>query len=305
MSTYNGFTKVLKVTVTLCVVAVAATMLWKLFNYYTYAPQTRDGKIRADVVPIAGDLSGRIETVYVTDNQEVKKGDLLYTIAHKRLENAVERARARLEVAKADLNEADRENKRYQRLDTVASQQQKDEHISDLESARANYHQAQTELDLANINLGLATVTAPVNGIVTNLSLRPGAYASEGEAMMTLVDSDSFYVTGYFEETKLANIRVGALAEIRVMGESKKLQGHVQGWSVGIEDRERSTSADTLLANVNPTFSWIRLAQRIPVRIAIDEVPKEVALIAGRTVSVTLHSDQVADASSAQVSSQP
>lgn len=288
MAHNNRFTKALKITFTLCVVAAAATTLWMLFNYHTYAPHTRDGKIRADIVPIAGELSGRIQTVYVTDNQIVQKGDLLFTIAHKRLENAVDRAHAEIEVAKANLSAAERENARYQSLNTVASQQQRDAHLTELESAKASYHQAQTQLDLANINLQLANVYAPVNGVVTNLSLRPGVYASEGVPVLTLVDSDSFYVTGYFEETKLANIHLGAKAVIHIMGEDQTLKGHVQGWSVGIEDRERSTSSDTLLANVNPTFSWIRLAQRIPVRIAIDDVPEGIALIAGRTVSVSL-----------------
>ena len=133
-----------------------------------------------------------------------------------------------------------------------------------------------------------ADVRAPVNGVVTNFSLRPGAYASAGQPVMALIDRDSFYVAGYFEETKLAHIHTGAKVTIHVMGESRVLRGHVEGMSAGIDDRERTTASGTLLANVNPTFNWVRLAQRVPVRIAIDQVPDGFDLIAGRTVTVTL-----------------
>src|SRR3546814_7043811 len=117
------------------------------------------------------------------------------------------------------------------------------------------------------INLERAQVRAPVNGIVTNFALRPGAYATTGQPFMALVYVDSFYVASYFAETKLSHIHVGLPATIRIMGEVHSMQRHVQSLSAGIEDRERTTASGTLLANVNPPFSWVRPAQRITVRI--------------------------------------
>lgn len=216
------------------------------------------------------------------------KGDLLFTIDRVRLRNALAQAEAAVATAQATLSAAERENRRYQGLADIVSGQQRDDRRSQAEEARARYAQAIADRDLARINLERSAVRAPVNGIVTNFSLRPGAYATAGQPVMALVNSDSYYVAGYFEETKLSLVRPGAHAIIRVMGEDRPLSGHVEGRSAGIDDRERTTAAGTLLANVNPTFSWVRLAQRVPVRIAIDKVPSGIDLIAGRTVTVTL-----------------
>lgn len=280
--------RLLKPLLTLLVLGGAVLVFWQLYNYYTYAPQTRDGKIRADVVPLAADVSGRVEQVHVRDNQVVKRGEILFTIDHVRLRNALQQTEAAVATARATLNAAERENRRYQGLADIVSGQQRDDRRSAAEEARARYAQAIADRDLARINLERAEVRAPVNGIVTNFSLRPGAYATAGQPVMALVDSDSYYVAGYFEETKLSHIHPGARVTIRVMGEDRPLSGHVEGRSAGIDDRERTTASGTLLANVNPTFSWVRLAQRVPVRIAIDKVPPGIDLIAGRTVTVSL-----------------
>ena len=283
------FLRLFKPVLTLLVVLVAVFVLWRLFNYYTYAPQTRDGKIRADVVALASDVSGIVEEVHVHDNQVVHKGDLLFTVDRVRLRNALKRADAAVATARSTLATAQREDRRYRSLADVVSGQDRDTRHSAVEDARTQYAQVVADRELAQINLDRSAVLAPVNGIVTNFSMRPGTYATAGAPVMALVDSDSFYVAGYFEETKLASIHPGAAVTIRIMGEDRTLAGHVEGQSAGIDDRERTTAAGTLLANVNPTFSWVRLAQRVPVRIAIDSVPPGVALIAGRTVTVALN----------------
>lgn len=280
--------RVLRPLVTLAAVLGAALVLWQLYLYYTYAPQTRDGKLRADVVPLATDVSGKVEAVYVHDNQVVQKGERLLSLDKERLRNALAQAEAAVERSRVQLASAQRERKRYLELKTAVSAQQKDYRQDALAQANAELHQALADRELATLNLQRADLYAPVDGVVTNFSLRPGAYASAGQPVMTLVDSSSFYVAGYFEETKLAQISEQAKAIIWVMGEPQPLRGHVEGLSVGINDSERSTASGTLLANVNPTFSWIRLAQRIPVRIAIDEIPEGMKLVAGRTVSVSL-----------------
>lgn len=282
------FLSLLKTTLTVIIASMGALVLWYLYNYYTYAPQTRDGKIRADVVSLAADVSGRVEAVYVRDNERVERGDLLFAVDKVRLTNALEQAQAAVATAQAIRNAAERESRRYATLGNAGSKQQRDEWQSKAEQAEAQYAQALANQKLARINLERAEVRSPVNGVVTNFSLSPGDYATAGQPLMALIDSDSFYVAGYFEETKLARIHPGAHAILHVMGEDQPLSGHVESLSAGIEDRERTASSNTLLANINPTFSWVRLAQRVPVRIAIDEVPQDLELIAGRTVTVTL-----------------
>lgn len=279
---------ILRPILTLIAVLASAFVLWQLYIYYTYAPQTRDGKIRADVVPLATDVTGQVEVVHIHDNQVVHKGQLLLSLDKVRLRNALEQANAAVERANVQLVSARRENQRYQALQSAISQQERDDRRDTQSLAKANLDQALADQALARINLQRADLYAPVDGVVTNFSLRPGAYATAGEPIMALVDSNSYYVAGYFEETKLGRIQNGDRVIIRIMGEQQPLYGHVDGLSAGINDSERSTAAGNLLANVNPTFSWIRLAQRIPVRIAIDKVPKGVELIAGRTATVSL-----------------
>jgi multidrug resistance efflux pump len=135
--------------------------------------------------------------------------------------------------------------------------------------------------DTARLNLERTRVVSPVNGTVSNLDLRAGSYVSAGRAVMALIDSDSYYVEGYFEETKLPAIQVGDAVVVLPMGESLRLKGHVESLSGGVADRDRSTSAN-LLSSVNPTFNWVRLAQRIPVRIKLDALPAGARLVAGR-----------------------
>lgn len=279
---------IIRPILTLIAVLASAFVLWQLYIYYTYAPQTRDGKIRADVVPLATDVTGQVEVVHIHDNQVVHKGQLLLSLDKVRLRNALEQANAAVERANVQLVSARRENQRYQALQSAISQQERDDRRDTQSLAKANLDQALADQALARINLQRADLYAPVDGVVTNFSLRPGAYATAGEPIMALVDSNSYYVAGYFEETKLGRIKNGDRVIIRIMGEQHPLYGHVDGLSAGINDSERSTAAGNLLANVNPTFSWIRLAQRIPVRIAIDKVPKGVELIAGRTATVSL-----------------
>ena len=168
-----------------------------------------------------------------------------------------------------------------------------------IESAKANIIQqkalievATSRVHLAELNLHRSEVVAPADGTLSNFELKEGNYVKVGQAVAALVDREQLYVVGYFEETKLNKIFVGAPASIQLMGDSNKLKGHVQGIASGIEDRER-TSTTGLLANVNPTFSWVRLAQRVPVKIVLDEISEnELAFVAGRTVTVHILEDK-------------
>jgi multidrug resistance efflux pump len=149
----------------------------------------------------------------------------------------------------------------------------------------ASVKQAEAARDLAALNLERIFVRAPVDGTVTNVDLEPGVYLNAGKAAMALVSAHSLRIEAYFEETKLLAVNVGDPAIIYLMGVAQELRGHVESIAGGVEDRER-TGSDAQLANVNPSFTWVRLAQRIPVRIAIDSVPADVRLVPGLTASI-------------------
>ena len=279
-----------RLLVTGIAVAIAAVVAWQLWVYYMEEPWTRDGRVRADVVQVAPDVSGIVTEVAVHDNQQVARGDLLFHIDRDRDRYRLALAQADAAVAnrQANLAQANRDADRYRRLDvTAVAQAQREQAQSIADQAAAAVQQAQADRDLAQLNLDRTEVRAPVNGIVTNLDLQVGDYVAAGHPVIAVVDTDSFHVDGYFEETKLGRIRKGDRATIYLIGAGPPLTGHVEGIASAIVDRERGTSAD-LLANVNPTFAWVRLAQRIPVRIAIDQVPPDVQLIAGRTATVVI-----------------
>ncbi|WP_428492409.1 efflux RND transporter periplasmic adaptor subunit [Rhodopila sp.] len=273
---------------TLLIVAVAIVAGRFLWAYYQEAPWTRDGRIRADVVTIAPDVSGLVDKVMVRDNQTVRRGDELFRIDPDRFELALAQAEAAVASRKAQMDEANREANRYQQLNQLSvSKETQEQRQTSAEAAAAAYRQAVADRAVAQLNLNRSIVTSPVDGSVTNVALEPGDYVTTGKGVMALVDSATLRIEGYFEETKLPSIHVGDRAQIRLMGEPRLLTGRVESIATGIADRERSDSPD-LLANINPTFNWVRLAQRIPVRIKPDPVPPGVRLVLGRTATVTI-----------------
>lgn len=278
----------IRFVVTIVVLVAAAVAGWSLWRTYEESPWTRDGRVRANVVAVAPDVNGAVIDVRVKDNQEVRIGDVLFTIdpAHYRL--ALDGAEASLAGAKSQLDERQEELSRRERLsNTSISEEALNQARTLAAAAQAAYDQAAAALGTAKLNLARTEVRSPVNGFVTNLQLDRGDYATAGHPMVAVVDTDSYYVAGYFEETKLRHIAIGDRVSIRLMGYSEPLDGHVHSIARAITDRENVIGND-LIANVNPTFSWVRLAQRIPVRIAIDSVPKGVTLAAGMTATVVV-----------------
>lgn len=158
------------------------------------------------------------------------------------------------------------------------------------DKALAAVAQAEVALERAQLDLARSQVRAPVDGYVTNLDVRIGDYAAAGSPRLALIDSDSYYIYGYFEETKLPYLRVNDPVDIRLMSGGVLLKGRISGIARGITDRDNPTGAD-LLADVNPTFNWVRLAQRVPVRIEIDRnsVPADTVLAAGMTATIEVH----------------
>ncbi|MBA1287827.1 efflux RND transporter periplasmic adaptor subunit [Pseudomonas japonica] len=275
---------------TLIVVALAVVLVWRMVMYYMFAPWTRDGHIRADIVQIAPDVSGLIEQVPVHDNQLVKRGDVLFTIDQDRFRLALRQAQAGLADRRETLAQAQRENKRNRGLGNLVAKEQLEESQSREARAQAAVLEAQVAVDAAQLNLDRSVIRSPVNGYVNDRAPREHEFVAAGRPVLSVVDSDSYHIDGYFEETKLPHIHIGQAVDIRVMGDTARLTGTVQSISAGIEDRDRS-SGSNLLPNVNPAFSWVRLAQRIPVRIAFDQVPADFRMIAGRTATVSLLDD--------------
>ena len=273
---------------TAVVVAFAGVLGWHLWDYYMNAPWTRDGKVRADVVKLAADVSGFVSEVNVHDNQTIRKGDILFRIDQARFTLALRQADAQVTSAQAGLDQAKADLELYQRLgDGSVTKQKIQTAQSTVAQDDAALQEAIVARDTAQLNIDRSTVRSPVNGVLTNFSLQPGNYVTAGTAVTALIDGDSYYIDGYFEENKLDRIKVGDAAVVSLMGTKDPLKGHVVGIAGGIEDRER-TETTSLLANITPTFTWVRLAQRVPVRVALDNVPAGTALVAGRTASVTI-----------------
>jgi RND family efflux transporter MFP subunit len=226
--------------------------------------------------------------VLVRDNQPVKRGDMLFRIDPDRFELALAQADAAMASRKAQMDEAAREATRYERLTQLSvSQETQEQRQTNAEATAAAYRQAAADRAVAQLNLKRSVVTSPVDGTVTNVSLEPGDYVTIGKGVMALVDHATLRVEGYFEETKLPKIHKGDRVQVRLMGEPQVLTGHVESIAAGIADRERTDTPD-LLANINPTFNWVRLAQRVPVRVKADVIPPGVQMVIGRTATVTI-----------------
>jgi multidrug resistance efflux pump len=269
-------------------IALAAVLvaLW-MWHHYERSPWTRDGRVRADVVRVTPDIGGLVTEVAIHDNQTVRAGDLLFVIDRPRYALALEQAQAQVASARATLGQAQREASRDLALGDLVAAESHEQNVAKVATARAALAEAMSGQHAAELNLRRTRVTASVNGVVTNLDLHPGDYLAAGKQAMALIDRDSLRVEGYFEETKLPLIHPGAPVTVRLMGEAQDLQGRVESIASGINDSSRSDS-DNLLPTVEPTFSWVRLAQRIPVRVKLLQVPRDIRLIAGRTATVTV-----------------
>ncbi|KVD76148.1 hypothetical protein WS62_02810 [Burkholderia sp. ABCPW 14] len=275
---------------TAAILIVAILIGRTLWVHYMDEPWTRDGRVRAEIVNVAPDVSGAVVELPVRDNQLVKKGDLVMQIDPSHYQIAVEQAQAAVAARRAELQMRRADAARRADLDAlVVSKENRENSVQTASSAEAQYQQAIAALDAAKLNLERTRVVAPVDGYITNLSVFKGDYATAGQAKLAIVDSHSFWVYGYFEETKLPRVKIGAKAQMRLMS-GGVLKGHVESISRGIYDRDNPQSRD-LVADVNPTFNWVRLAQRVPVRIHIDEVPKDLVLSAGTTCTVIVEPD--------------
>jgi multidrug resistance efflux pump len=276
--------------ITLATGAVAAAFGWAMWNAYMGAPWTRDGTVRVYVVTIAPEVSGRIVELPVADNQFVHRGDSLMTIDPINYKIALRQAEAAEKQAEVNAQNSQKAAERRRKLvSTLAvSVEQEENYVTNAIMAEAQHQQAAANLEQSKVNLERTQIRSPVNGWVTNLLVQLGDYGSVGHNVISIVNADSFWIDAYFEETKLDSIHDGDPATVKLMGYSQNIRGHVDGVARGIDVSNMQPDSQGL-ATVNPIFTWVRLAQRVPVRIRIDQIPDGVRLAAGMTATVQIN----------------
>ncbi|WP_438857498.1 efflux RND transporter periplasmic adaptor subunit [Achromobacter spanius] len=275
----------LRAGLTLAVVVAAGFLVSALWRAYVVAPWTRDGRVSAQIVRIAPEVSGTVVEVSVMDDQYVKQGDLLYRIDNASFALALAQAEAQLASAEVSLRQKTDEARRRRGMESLVPAEDIQRANQAAAIARADLSSAQVAVDRAKLDLARSELRAPTDGYVTRLRLNKGDYAVTGQPNIALIDAHSFWITGYFEETKLRGIQPGASARIRLMGYDQVLPGRVASIGRGITDSNQQADAQGL-PSVEPSFSWVRLAQRIPVRVEFEHVPHDVLLAAGMTGSI-------------------
>src|SRR6267142_6465105 len=263
---------------------IAARHGWLI---YVTSPWTRDGMVRVQVADVAPQISGQIVEVRISDNQHVHKGDVLYVIEKFDFEVALDNAKATILNREADRAVKKAQNARRVALTTLSTSiEEKQVFDGNAKMAEAAYASAKAALSQAEINLQRTEVRSPVDGYVTNLLMRVGDFARAGTPNLSVIDENSYWIDAYFEETKLVNVHVGDAVEATLLGYEVPVKGSIESITGGISAANAASSTQGL-PNVDPIFTWVRLAQRIPVRIRIEQVPPEVSLVAGLTCSVS------------------
>lgn len=292
----NLISKLIRVLITLLLLGAALWIGKSAWFHYMDTPWTRDGRIKADVINVGADVAGTVTEVRVRDNQVVQKGDVLFVVDKARYANALAQAEALLSAQKTQQGLRRDEARRRDALDSsVVSTESKESATSAANAASSQYQAAYAARELAALNLERTVVRAPATGYVTNLNVHVGDFAAIGAAKLAVIDSASYYVVGYFEETKLPLMREGDRVEMRLMSGDALMLGHIESIARGITDRDAVTGRE-LLADVNPTFNWVRLAQRVPVRIHIDQLPRDQPLVSGTTCTIVVRSERIAPA---------
>jgi multidrug resistance efflux pump len=259
------------ILLTLGTVTVAALLAWATWQAYIGAPWTRDGTVRAYVVTMAPEVAGRIVKLSVADNQLVHKGGVLFEIDPADYQIALEQAEVRAQRDGATLDYARANENRKASLAKAgwASTDIHQQTTSTLHQSEGIVALDKAAIAKAQLDLRRTVIRSPVNGYVTNLLARLGDHATIGQRLVSVVDADSFWVDGYFEETSLGRVHEGDPATVKLMGYCQLVRGHVDGVARGI-NIPNAQPDQTGLASVNPIFTWVRLAQRVPVRIRIS-----------------------------------
>jgi multidrug resistance efflux pump len=277
----------IRAIVTLVMISIAAVLVVAVWHTYMIAPWTRDGRVLAEIVDIAPEIPGTIVSVPVHDNQLVHKGDVLFELDPVRFRLAIAVAQAAVDRSTQQLRLDQANARRRQGLNGVVSAEEQEQYAIHAAVTSADLNAARAALDVANLNMVRSVLRSPVNGYVTNLRLRVGDYATVGQPRVAVIDADSFWIYGYFEETQIQGVHAGDPARIKLMGYRQTLTGHVESITRGINDQDSQINRFGL-PDVNPVFTWVRLAQRIPVRVSIEAVPTGILLAGGMTCSVSV-----------------
>ena len=278
-----------KSIVSIVIVLLALFSLYATWRYYLYLPWTRDGRIRAKIVTIAPDVSGFVTKMYVSDNQKVKKGQLIFTIDDQRYTATLAGKEAELKHAMIEWQLANKQYLRRIKLgrDNSISREELDNYTMQEKLRKADLEKAKAEAEIAKINLDRTKIYTPAGGTINNIDLRQGNYVVASKPVMSLVKTDSFYVTGYFEETKLPHIKIGDKAKIELMSGGSPLYGHVVSIGKAVADNNTDVN-NQLLPKVQQTYDWVRLSKRIPVDITLDVIPNNIELVSGMNATVTI-----------------
>lgn len=281
---------VLRIIVTLIIVALAVVAGRWVWDRYLHAPWTRDGRVQAHITTIAPDVSGWVTQLHVADNEQVAKDQPLFAIDAARYEAALAEQKAVRQTKALAWQLAKLEYQRRQQMakEDAISQEALAASRLKVELAQADYNLANAQLAALELSVARTQVKAPQAGTIVNLDLREGNYVEQGRPVLSLVRHNSFYVTGYFEETKLPLIHIGQRATITLMSSDTRLTGKVTSIGRAIADTNVGRN-EQLLPRIQQTFNWVRLAQRVPVEITLDPVPESVRLVAGTTASITLN----------------
>jgi len=281
----NHFKSAAAIAITVALFGIALFMLVQMWHLYMLSPWTRDGSVRVEVTNIAPEVSGTVRNIFVKDNQYVQRGDKLFEIDPVRFQLAIDQAQAAVDSAKNTLTLRQADAKRRYGATGAVSVEEQQQYQINAAVAQAQLDSAVASLGVAKLNLTRSTLYAPSEGFITNFLLRVGDYANTGSPVLSIVDKHTFWIDAYFEETKLHGIKVNDKARIKLMGYDHILDGYVQSISRGISV-DNAKQGNQGLQSVNPNYTWVRLAQRIPVRIAFEQIPSDVLLASGLTASV-------------------
>ena len=290
------FKKMALWSINLTLIALVAWYAYQSFEEYLSNPWTRDGQVRGHVIQIAPRVSGMVTRIAVIDNQSVQTGDLLFEIDSEPYEIAIAQAEANLDRARIASNAARIE---YDRLRDIFKKDPGAVSQKDLNLREAKYQESLSQIDVvtetlrsAKLNLGYTQVRAPVDGYVSNVDFQVGTQAVANSPILALVDSNSFWVFGYFRESQIGKFKIGDTARVTLMAyPDSPLDGRVESLGWGIAPSDGNTGFN-LLPSIKPVFQWIRLAQRIPVRIRLEHVPEDVELRFGLTASVMVMAEK-------------
>ena len=280
--------------ITIVLVVLAFIAIFRAWAFYTESPWTRDARFSAEIIAIAPDVSGLISEVNVHDNQLVKKDQVLFVIDRERYQKALTEAQADVDYYQALVTEKRREAARRNSLGANAiSREEIDQSNNILQTAIHQLAKSEALRDVATLDLQRTVIRAPADGWITNLNVYVGEFITRGSTAVALVKQNSFYILAYMEETKLDGIRPGYRVQITPLGSNRILRGTVDSISAGVANSSSVSDAKGM-ASIDSNLEWVRLAQRVPVRIHLDE-QQGILYPAGTTATVVVTEKQDLD----------